>query len=112
MKSPIERAARALCERDGFDPDKLVGPPGFQNSVPRKPGRPQWERYVGHVRAVIEAIRVPSEAMKLAAGAEPIDFRFDRFSSTEMRNDEMWQRGYADTAYLWSTMIDAALQEG
>ena len=105
--TPIERACIAVIDNLREQGDLMADC-----------GDPEWAQVDGAfrvepvVRAVLAAMRVPSEAMKRAAGAEPIDFRFDRFSSTEMRNDEMWQRGYADADYLWSTMIDAALQEG
>lgn len=49
--SPIERAARALCELDG-------NPPGATMN-----GKPLWQDYVPEVRAVLAAVRDPNEAM-------------------------------------------------
>jgi hypothetical protein len=53
--SPIERAARALCELDG-------SPPGATMN-----GKPLWQDYVPEVRAVIAAIREPDEGQIAAA---------------------------------------------
>ena len=51
MKSPLERAARALCELDGNIPGATMN------------GKPLWQDYLPEVRAVIAAIREPTEAM-------------------------------------------------
>lgn len=53
-KSPIERAARALCILDGH-PENIA----FE-------GRPMWESYLPQVRAVLEAVRDPASAMSIA----------------------------------------------
>lgn len=50
-QSPIERAARALCELEG-------NPPGATMD-----GKPLWRDYVPEVRAVLTAIRDPSVDM-------------------------------------------------
>lgn len=42
-KPPRERAARALCERDGNPPDAKMD------------GRPMWESYLPEVDAVLRA---------------------------------------------------------
>ena len=57
-RDPIERAARALCELDGNPPDAKMD------------GKPLWQDYVPEVRAVLSAIREPSEAMWRAADAK------------------------------------------
>jgi hypothetical protein len=56
-KSPLERAARALCELEG-------NPPGATMD-----GKPLWMDYLSEARVVIAAIREPSEKM-IAAGRE------------------------------------------
>lgn len=50
-RPPLERAARALCS--------LAGNP--ENAT--MDGKPLWMDYLPEARAVIEAIREPSEAM-------------------------------------------------
>jgi len=51
----IERVARALCRDDGHPEDTK-----FE-------GRPMWESYVGTARAVIAAMRRPTDRMMRAA---------------------------------------------
>lgn len=82
MKSPLERAARALCELD-------KNPPGATMD-----GKPLWMDYLPEVRAVLQAIREPSESMERAAGRAA---------------GEMFT-GAETVAY--TAMIDAALEEG
>jgi hypothetical protein len=103
--SPIERAARALCELDGFDPDKLVRPSGFQSSVPSKPGRPLWEQYSERVRAVLKAIREIDLATR---NSFEIDMLVNG-AAVLPEHDEALQE---DALACWQAMIDAALQEG
>jgi len=55
MKPALERAARALCLLQGL-PENTK----FE-------GRPMWESFLPNARAVLQAIREPSEAMALAA---------------------------------------------
>ncbi|WP_347271640.1 hypothetical protein [Rhizorhabdus histidinilytica] len=76
--TPIERAARALCQLDG-------NPPGATMD-----GKPLWRDYVPEVRAVLTAIRIPSEAQDFAAAA--------------------CESSYVGDVY--TAMIDAALAEG
>lgn len=83
MKSPLERAARALCELAG-------NPPGASMN-----GKPLWMDYLPEVRAVVRAIREPSGAM-VAAGYEA------------MSNGD---GGPADAADCHRAMIDALLEE-
>lgn len=49
--TPLERAARALCALDG-NPENA-----------KMDGKPLWQDYLPEARAVIEAIREPSETM-------------------------------------------------
>lgn len=58
-KSPLERAARALCSFDGHAENIK-----FE-------GEPMWQSYLPQARATIEAIRDPGPAA-LAAGGEQI----------------------------------------
>lgn len=80
-KSPLERAARALCELAGNPPGATMG------------GKPLWMDYLPEVRAVVEAIREPSEDMKSAPVSRDGDWSSDR---------DIIRRG----------MIDALLAEG
>ena len=50
-KSPLERAARALCSLDGHPENAKMD------------GKPLWMDYLPEARAVLEAIRDPSSAM-------------------------------------------------
>ncbi|MBO9377655.1 hypothetical protein GG804_12835 [Sphingomonas histidinilytica] len=77
---PIERAARALCEMDG-------NPPGATMD-----GKPLWQDYVPEVRAVLTAIREPSETMLAANPAAPTVLIYPED--------------------IWGAMVDAALAEG
>lgn len=67
--TPIERAARALCEIDGIDPDqKYRG----DHSVGHEPFDYHWRCYQPRARAVIAAIREPisDASVYLKADAE------------------------------------------
>lgn len=104
MMSPIERAARALCERSGVaNPDDLE--PGndpysddteiIDGYLPNgDPGFFVWRLYVEDVRAVLLAIREPSEGMEEAAG----------------NRDTI---GYEPPpSVVWRAMIDVILENG
>ncbi|MEJ5979495.1 hypothetical protein WG901_22770 [Novosphingobium sp. PS1R-30] len=82
--TPLELAARSLCNNEGHDPDRV----GLSNN-----GDHYWTTYVGKARAVLEALREPSEAMLEAVYRE---MRFD--DGTALK--------------AWQRMIDAALEEG
>lgn len=88
--TPIERAARAICLTLGHDPDKDdevgLGDPGDLN----------WNMFEDQVRAVLEAIREPSEVMA-KAGTDALP-AFE----APLR---------ADASDCWQAMIDAALSE-
>lgn len=84
MKSPLERAARALCELDN-------NPPGATMD-----GKPLWMDYLPEVRAVLQAIREPSVAM-FQAGLHP------------PKPDVV---GAIPPLNIWQAMIDTALEEG
>lgn len=61
MKAALERAARALCLLDGHAPDIKMG------------GKPLWHDYLPEVQAVLQAIRVPDDAMIAAADSLACD---------------------------------------
>lgn len=89
--TPIERAARAICVTFGYDPDSDdqvgLGEPGDVN----------WNMFEDHVRAVLTAIREPSEAMvKAAQQAKFPVYRDGKDHGTIPR---------------WQAMIDAMLAE-
>ncbi|NYT43142.1 hypothetical protein HZY97_20370 [Sphingomonas sp. R-74633] len=85
-KSPIERAARALCTLAGH-PENIT----FE-------GRPMWESFLPEVRSVVLAIRDTSPAM-LEAGATAI------VQCQEQGEPEIAADG------CWRDMIDAMLAE-
>jgi len=59
----VERVARAICWKNGMDPDLTLGGDG-QNFL--------WHEYTGQAIAAIEAMREPDDAMK-DAGMDAID---------------------------------------
>lgn len=77
--NPLERAARALCELDGHPPGATMD------------GKPLWQDYLPEVRAVLAAVREPSEAM---VNATPAD-----------RNRPIYPED------IWQAMIDAIMAE-
>ncbi|ARR52112.1 hypothetical protein HY78_00865 [Rhizorhabdus wittichii DC-6] len=91
----IERAARAICVTFGYDPDKDdevgIGETGDVN----------WNMFEDHARAVLAAIRDPSEAMVQAG-----DLR------KEQDTDHWENYCYANPADIWRDMVDAALAKG
>lgn len=66
--SPLERAARALCELDN-------NPPGATMD-----GKPLWMDYLPEVRAVVAALREPDQAIadKLTESARGMEQFFQR----------------------------------
>lgn len=69
--TPIERIARAICERAGINPDveitlmepnqcEAIGPFGYKRSSNFAPA---WQFFVPHAMAALEAMREPSAAM-------------------------------------------------
>lgn len=82
--NPIERAARALCELEG-------NPPGATMD-----GKPLWQDYVPEVRAVLAAIREPSE--------HAVEGGSTRFRGIGLQTREA-------VTQAWGTMIDALLAE-
>ena len=101
--TPLERAARALCKELNLPPDFRSGGDPFAPDPNRVGGGlKNWEAMLPHVRAVLTAIREPSEAMKLAAARAPLPMvMIDSISGRE------------DLAFTakWSAAIDAALAD-
>ena len=81
MQTPLERAARALCAALGDDWNREG-----QGALA--------DAYKGHVRAVLEAIREPSQKMVDAGYAMASD-----------RADE------TDWEWVWQAMLDTALKD-
>lgn len=106
--TPLERAARALCDDRGLDPDGLE--PGnapyaddtevVDGHLAGGPAFKIWRLFVDQARTVLQAIREPSEAMQR------------KFVDLALHGDVLkhggWQ-GYARDQ--WQAMIDAALEE-
>ena len=83
--TPIKRAARPLCKLDGYREDG------------ERDGKPLWQRYLPHVRSVLEALHEPSARMA-EAGAALIRYV----------GPEESEAGYqSDAANVWRFMIDA-----
>lgn len=87
--SPVERAARALCEADGNSTDFVVGI------------QPMWKSYLPKVQTVLKAIREPNERMA-EAGGQVVRY-VDRDESSEYYKQ--------DAANVWRLMVDAAMVE-
>lgn len=58
--TPLERAARALWENSLLRPHHLVD---VEPGRPELSGAPDWQRFLPLARAVLTAIREPSEGM-------------------------------------------------
>jgi hypothetical protein len=101
--TPIERAARALCVGD---PDQMVHP-AHQAAPKSDCARPLWQTYVPVVRAVIAAIREPSEAML----PDPQQTHTSLYAAVRVMDDQAVSSAVAFQA-VWQAMIDALLEEG
>jgi hypothetical protein len=63
--TPLERAARALCLADGLDPDrKFKSSDWSEGTAPREFA---WHEYLPKARAVLQAIREPSDDQLIEA---------------------------------------------
>lgn len=98
MSEMLERAARALCVDNGVDPDKLDAG-----------GEPLWIAWKRSARAVLQAVREPSEGMVdaggyLCSGCENLK-RWNAINNAERK----FSVGYATEVY--QAMLDAALSE-
>ncbi|QZP06776.1 hypothetical protein [Caenibius sp. WL] len=93
--TPIDRAVRAFLRHMGIPPDELV---------PMVGGRPipAEQAYQLPIRAALEALRGPSDAMVEAAKPEVLIDEDDGFRDMEKR---------AAAVGVWEAMIDAALEE-
>jgi len=101
MDKALERAARALCElhiRNVRRHDTALSElekmlPGSVNYA--------WEDFLPQARAVLQAIREPSMAMKLA-GAQKITAQMPRVGP---------QADYDAANDSWQAMLDTALKD-
>ena len=99
--TPIERAARALAKIDY--PDQ---PQSWHDGA--------WREWVEPARAVIEAIREPSEGMVEAVVEEPTHL-YGQGGRDEQYQRDMCAAVAAERFALanrWGHMIDALLEEG
>lgn len=96
--TPLERAARALCT--DRDPGDTSGGPHPSGTWIEK-GEAWWTGYVDQARAVLEAIREPSEGM-VKEGAYQIPCG---------QGVEEGPPNASDAKDCWQAMIDAALSE-
>ena len=89
--TPLERAARAMATEYGQDPDEII----LVEAVGTRGRLARWQCNLPAVRAVIEAIREPSEAMTRAF---------------EAVSPDQWNNPHPNDA--WRAGIDALLEEG
>lgn len=91
-KSPLERAARALCELDNNPPCATMD------------GRPLWMDYLPEARAVLRAVREPSRVMTDAGGEV-------EYAGESDGEDVNVSAGNYAAGVIYRAMIDAALAE-
>lgn len=96
----IERVARAICQANQMDPDSKSHING--NAW-------HWEDYAKDARAAIEAMRDPTEAMKVACW--PNHHPWGKNAPDPTERPEMVRQMDADVTADWQAMIDAALLE-
>jgi len=105
--TPLERAARAAYAADWPEP---------LHASWEETADDMRARYTLIVRAVLTAIREPSEAMANAAMLTPGMREVDRLCGVANSMGQAVNRGaIADgspVAQAWAAMIDAALEEG
>ena len=109
--TPIERAARAICDDFGIDPDRVMTAEDDAHiGLGLKEEHPTWTRYTSMARAVLTAIREPSEAVRKAMrDTIPVDGHEWEYLSVETLSDG---RVIDPEADHWRAMIDAALDDG
>lgn len=90
--TPLERAARALWAENG----KPYHMDDASPSMTIPDARPDWQRFLPQARAVLQAIREPSEAMVVKGTDAYVTMGHYRVDSKD----------------CWQLMIDAALEEG
>ena len=103
MSEMIERVARALCTADGCSPDAILGIVPAVGSVPFADiATPAWRSYVDKARAVIVAMREPTNDM-LDAGA--FYFLSDRDPGPILETERSLARS------TFRSMLEVALQD-
>lgn len=93
--TPLERAAMALCEARGQSLDAV------SISFPDQTTEVAIDAAMRDVRAVLQAIREPTEAMVAATRIRDDEYYF---ATQEFANEFVVEH--------WQAMIDAALEEG
>jgi hypothetical protein len=76
----VERVARAMCKRDGLDPDTMVSsyaPPQAKRGfylMPVESGMwPAWKEYIPLARVAIDELR-PKSKIELVSAARPVPY--------------------------------------
>ena len=87
----IEKVARAICWKNGMDPDLTLGGDG-QNFL--------WMEYEGQAGAAIAAMRTPTDEMKSEG---------DCYMPALM-NDGLMKAGYDVVGEVWQAMVGKALE--
>lgn len=91
--SMVERVARAICWKNGMNPDLTLGGDGV-NFL--------WHEYEGQARAAIEAMREPSGKM---VSHLVVNNNWESMPNAPYRQ-------FIDPVAAYKIMIDAALNEG
>ena len=95
----IERVARLLCEQRGGDPNVVIQA-GDATGNPIE--RTAWELHQDDARAVLSAMREPTEEMMRAKAVD------DDGEKAEVDG----YLDYLSADNIWRAMIDAAFEEG
>jgi len=110
--TPIERAARALAICD----QPKIYDRGASGYSAESYAALYWPNYVGQARAVIEAIREPSEGMVAAAAATPGIREVDGLLKVANSMGQIISPAALTTGspveQAYQAMIDALLEEG
>lgn len=92
--TPIERAARAICDDFGVDPDSIVtGEEDAHVGLGLREPHLAWTRYVSMARSVIQAVREPSVPMV-----------------TMVHSDGNWSCTSEEIGKAYTAVIDAILE--
>lgn len=97
MNSLIENAARALWAASS----RPTKSPEIVSSFTPSDDEPDWQRFIPHIKAVLSAMREPTEEMA-EGGAEVI---------RSVTPGELDEAHCSDAANTWRFMIDVALSE-
>jgi hypothetical protein len=102
----IERAARAAAEQYGEDWDSLPDINPVQN------GDLDRRHFIDQVRAILTAMREPTEAMIKEGGEYDSEGGYDTSGGPRDVGDHDRHTFEPNAPRIWRAMIDKALEEG